>query len=64
MRSLVVVRCSLIVCLVAQIGLQIRISDKGRHAHDTDEVQLFHGDRCREQIREEEERLFGKINVH
>ena len=43
---------SLIVCLVVQIGLRIRISDKGRHAHDTDEVQLFHGDRCRELNRE------------
>ena len=41
MRSLVVVRCFLIVCLVSQIGPRIRISDNGRH--DADEVQLFHG---------------------
>ena len=41
MRSLVVVRCCLIVCLVSQIGPRIRISDNGRH--DADEFQLFHG---------------------
>ena len=45
MRSLVVVRCCIIVCLVAQIGPRICISDKGRH--DADEVQLFYGDGCR-----------------
>ena len=54
MRSLVVVRCCLIVCLVSQIGPpQVRISDNGRH--DPDEVQLFHGvigDGCRELNRE------------
>ena len=41
MRSLVAVRCCLIVCLVSQIGPRISISDNGRH--DTDEVQVFHG---------------------
>ena len=41
MRSLVVVRCCLIVCLVSQIGARIHISDNGRH--DADEIQLFHG---------------------
>ena len=53
MRSLVVVRCCLIVCLVSQIGPRIRISDNVRH--DADEVQLFHGvirDGCRELNRE------------
>ena len=50
MQSLGVVRCCLIVCLVAQIGPRIRIADKGRH--DADEVQLFHGDECRELNRE------------
>ena len=34
MRSLVVVRCCLIVCLVSQIGPRIRISDNGRHDAD------------------------------
>ena len=55
MRSLVVVRCCLIVCLISRIGPRIRISDNGRH--DADEVQLFHdhgviGDGCRELNRE------------
>ena len=36
MRSLVVVRCCLIVCLVSQIGPRIRISDNGRH--DTNKI--------------------------
>ena len=57
MRSLVVVRCCLIVCLVSQIGPRIRISDNGRH--DADEVQLFHRplsrrlDRCDRMIQNE-----------
>ena len=38
MRSLVVVRCCLIVCLVSLIGPRIHISDNGRH--DADKVQL------------------------
>ena len=51
MRSLVVVRCCLIVFF--QIGPRIRISDNGRR--DADEVQLFYGligDGCRELNRE------------